>query len=75
MILHLFILVFAFMIINVNTKVKIKALQKPNGAIKSVSLLGSSSELKWQQSVDGLLVDLSDEVTAIIGFALEVAFN
>jgi len=75
MLRHLFILVFEFMIIDVNTKVKIESLSKANDPIKSLSLLASSTELNWQQSDDGLLVDLTDEGTAINGYVLEIAFN
>ncbi len=67
--------VYAISLVQPKAEVKIKSLQKANGTIKSVSLLGSSSELKWEQADNALNVDLSDVETNSNGYVLEVTFK
>jgi len=67
--------VYVISLVQPKTEVKIKALKNANGTVKSVSLLGNSSELNWEQADDTLTVDLSDVSIGINGYALEVILN
>ncbi|MDO5969593.1 alpha-L-fucosidase [Flavivirga aquimarina] len=66
--------VYAISLVEASGIISIKALGKKEGTIKSVKILGSKKEVKWNQTDDGLRVNLKDIQTNKNGFVVEVSF-
>lgn len=66
--------VYAISLVEAYGIISIKALGKKEGTIKSVKILGSKKEVKWNQTDDGLRVNLKDIQTNKNGFVVEVSF-
>ncbi|MCH6255594.1 alpha-L-fucosidase [Puniceicoccaceae bacterium K14] len=66
--------VYAMSLVAAESTVRIRALNKEAGIIKSVRLLGSELDVKWNQAEDALVIDSSDWNTSENGFAIEVVF-
>jgi hypothetical protein len=54
-----------------NGTINIKSWRNSNGKVASIRLLGSDVKLKWQQTNEGLELDLSGMETGRNGFAIE----
>ena len=64
--------VYAISLVNTESQVEIKSFKPVNGKVENVSLLGSSAELKWEQSESGLNVDLAGMNSGSFAYVLEV---
>ncbi len=67
--------VYAISLVNAGSQVEIKSLKLANEKVVKVSLLGNSTEIKWEQSENALKVDLSGLKTGNNGYALEVVLK
>ncbi|WP_103190784.1 alpha-L-fucosidase [Formosa algae] len=67
--------VFAISFVNPKSQVEIKSFQLTNGKVENVRLLGDTSELKWKQGKDGLVVDLTDIQIGPDGYVLEITLE
>lgn len=67
--------VYTISLVNYAAQIYIKSLNTSNGKIEKVSLLGSSSEIKWEQTENALIVDLNKGNTGKNGYVLEVLFQ
>ncbi len=67
--------VYAISLVNAKSTVDIKSLKLANGKIEKLRLLGSSSELKWEQTEKALQVDLTGIKIGSNGYVLEVIMN
>ena len=67
--------VYAISLVNPNSVIEIKSLKLSNAKVENVSLLGSSVEVKWEQTENELKVDLTGLETGENGYALEVTLK
>lgn len=67
--------IYAISLVNTENHVEIKSIKMANGKVEKVNLLGSSSEIKWEQTENALKVDLAGMNTGGNGYVLEVTFK
>ena len=63
---------FALEVPNAGTSVTIKSLGKDTGTVRSVTLLGSTLKLKWEQRADGLVIHAPARMPSTIAVAFRV---
>jgi len=67
--------VYAISFVNPPNQVEIKSLKLTNGKVEKVSVLGNTTEIKWEQTEDALKVDLTGIKAGINGYVLEVTLK